>query len=300
MANVMEITVGYKCNCNCKFCSIAHMRKEAVLSTEQIKQKIRQAKKQKIPNVGFGGGEPTIRKDIFEVVRYAKKLGFDVIRIQTNGVMLAYESFVEKILDAGATFFKISIHGHNARIHDYLTQLPGSFDMIIKGIKNLKKREMSVEVNIVINKLNYKYLAQITDFFVKMKVYKFCFIYPVFEGNMIDNFKEMGVKLSKVAPYLTDALDMVNELDLDKGICMNVPPCILSSDPDMKYGYVYKYDTLVSTPDSTSNIDQSNKDSLVKPSICEKCVFNNTCIGLLKSYAKHFGTDELDPVLKKE
>jgi len=274
------------------------MRKELTLSTDQIKNKILEAKEKNIPNIGFGGGEPTIRKDLFEVVSFAKKQGFKVIRIQTNGVMLGYDTFVDKLLKAGATFFKISIHGHNAKIHDHLTQLPGSFNMAIKGIKNLKKRGMSVEINIVINKLNYKYLPQITDFFIKMQIYKFCFIYPVYEGNLIDNFGKIGVKLGEISPYLTDALDRVKELDLDKGICLNVPPCILSQDPDMHYGYVYKFDTVVSTPQGTNDIDNSNKENLVKPKQCRRCVFNKNCMGIYKSYTRFFGIDEFKPVLK--
>ncbi|MBS1266473.1 MAG: 7,8-dihydro-6-hydroxymethylpterin dimethyltransferase [Candidatus Woesearchaeota archaeon] len=299
MVDVMEITMTYRCNCNCRFCSVGLMRKKLFLSTDDIKKKIVEANEKNIPNLGFGGGEPTIRKDLIEILEFAKKFEFRVIRIQTNGQMLSYENYVDKILDAGANFFIISIHGHTAKLHDYLTRVKGSFEKCIKAIANLKKRDISIQINIVINKHNYKVLPQITNFFMKKGISKFCFVYPTYEGNAKENFEEIGVKMTEVAPYLRESLDMLDEKGMDKNICLNITQCVLNPEGKNIYSIVKKFDTVVSTPSGTDNIDDANKEHFVKIDACKKCVYNLECMGLWKNYVNLFGTDEIKPVLER-
>jgi len=47
--------------------------------------------------------------------------------------MFSYFELVEKIIKFGLTDIVFSIHGHNSKTHDYLTQSPGSFKQLLKG-----------------------------------------------------------------------------------------------------------------------------------------------------------------------
>ena len=93
----LDLKVGYTCNNNCRFCVVADKRKFGDLTTKELKKQMEEGRKT-CEDIVFTGGEPTIRKDIFELVRYAKKLKFDTIQIQTNGRMFASKKFCEKII----------------------------------------------------------------------------------------------------------------------------------------------------------------------------------------------------------
>ena len=70
----------YSCNNNCLFCRNSHKRKKIKdKSTLEIKKDIITAKKEGSDYLELIGGEPTIRKDIFNIVSFAKKIGFDTI-----------------------------------------------------------------------------------------------------------------------------------------------------------------------------------------------------------------------------
>ena len=70
--------------------------------------------------VDFTGGEPTIRRDIFEIISYAKEIGFKKICLITNGQRLADKEFAKKIVDSGANDFLFSIHEHDEKTYDNL------------------------------------------------------------------------------------------------------------------------------------------------------------------------------------
>jgi len=102
MATV-DIKLGYTCNNNCRHCVIADQREHALdmigkedLSTEEFKREILKSRKRGFTSIIFTGGEPTIRKDFLELLDYASFIGFRV-NIQTNGRMLYYPEFAEKV-----------------------------------------------------------------------------------------------------------------------------------------------------------------------------------------------------------
>jgi len=292
---VYELTLGYSCNSNCQFCSIEPQKRSINKTTREALNDILRAKQEGFRVIGFGGGEPTIRKDILELVRFAKKLGFETIRIQTNGVALAYENFCRDLASAGANFFKFSIHGHKPEIHDKLTRVPESFERAIKGLDNVCSLEVRREVDIVLNKLNYKFLPQFVEFFVlEKKVNGFVFIYPLYSGRMKENSRKLGIRMVKVLPYLEEALDMVENFLLDKGIVFNIPSCL------MKPGYhkriVKDFIRLkVNTPGLTvEDAVEDIREGKQRIEKCKNCSFSSQCQGIWKNYLEIFGPKEFN------
>ncbi len=79
------------------------------------------------------GGEPTVRKDIGQVVDYAKKKGF-VTTMNTNASLLAPKAGSLRNLD----FVFISLDYFNA-YHDFIRGRRGAFDEVIKGVNEIRK-----------------------------------------------------------------------------------------------------------------------------------------------------------------
>lgn len=293
----VDIKTGFLCNNNCLCCAQAHNRGKGNKTTEQIKEDLRLARKNDCTGVVFTGGEPTIRDDIFEIVSYAKEIGFDVIQLQTNGRMLAYKPFCEKLIKAGVTEFSPALHGHCAEIHEGLTRTKGSFNQTVQGIKNLRELNQYILTNSVVNKINYKYLPELAELLVKLGVNQFqmALVHPV--GNAYIHYDEVVPRISDAAPYIKKAL----QVGIDAGVIVMAEA--------MPYCMMHGYERCVSEnyiPETEIRhydmVDLNYKESRIKegkikfPS-CKKCRYDLICEGPWKEFPEKYGSDEFKPVL---
>ncbi|MCD6247567.1 MAG: radical SAM protein [Candidatus Diapherotrites archaeon] len=297
---LFEVLVGFACNNNCRFCSIDFEKRRFNKSTAEIKQDILRAKQSGAEILGFTGGEPTIRKDIFELVEFAKKQGFRTVRIQTNGRMFASKEFTKRIIEAGANYFKFTINGHKAKIHDFLTQVPGSFEQTITGLKNVKALGRTVEVNILINKQNYKFLPQMVKFFIDLGISQFTLIFPSYIGNALVYKDDVVVTLSEAVPYVKEAIDIIEDYELDKAVTVSIPPCFMQGYEKYATTELYPMRTKIVGPKFEANLDDKMKEEKRKAPQCEKCKYGLLCRGVRYDYVDLFGFDEIKPVPGKK
>ena len=168
---IPEVYITNRCNQNCLFCSADVNSSVCYIKEDKLKNIIEILKELSLfsDSIKITGGEPTIRKDFLEIVKFAKKIGFQKIIIESNGQSFSNFVFAQKTIEAGANDFFISFHGYNKKLHDLLTQSPGSFLRTKQGIINLKKLNQRVRVNVVINTKNYKNLQKIIILLEKLK-----------------------------------------------------------------------------------------------------------------------------------
>jgi MoaA/NifB/PqqE/SkfB family radical SAM enzyme len=88
-------------------------------------------------NIAFYGGEPTLRKYLLEIILAAKKNGYRRIKLLTNGRAFSDIQFLKQIVSSGCYLFEIKLWGSNPSLHDYITQMTGSFRETIHGLENL-------------------------------------------------------------------------------------------------------------------------------------------------------------------
>ncbi|NVM44504.1 MAG: radical SAM protein [Candidatus Lokiarchaeota archaeon] len=140
----ITFAVTYDCMCNCVHCSAGKHYREGVpyLSTEEAKDLIDQAQKLGMSIIAFTGGEPLIRKDLFELISYVNKKKTMPIMF-TNGLLLTDEN-VDKLVDAGLYSIFVSIDSPIPEEHNRLRGMPGIFEQAIKGIKRLKSKGVLV------------------------------------------------------------------------------------------------------------------------------------------------------------
>jgi MoaA/NifB/PqqE/SkfB family radical SAM enzyme len=118
------------------------------------------------PNITLFGGEPLLHPDCIEIIKYTKQKGMHCLMI-TNGFLL--EGLAERIIDSGLDELNISLDG-SAQLHDQIRGMPGLFDKIMEGLKQInyfksqknKKRPL-INLQCTITQYNYKYLEQMTD-----------------------------------------------------------------------------------------------------------------------------------------
>lgn len=154
------------CNAKCKHCGSNALTKkyDDELTTDQVKKVFYNISKEFCPNeilINITGGEPLVRKDIFEVSKYLKKeLGFHT-GMTTNGILLN-KANIEKLKDAGLETISISIDGIG-KTHDNFRGVEGSYDKIIKNIKELIKANFLAEIQVttVFNKKNINEIEEL-------------------------------------------------------------------------------------------------------------------------------------------
>ena len=297
---VYELTLGYACNYNCRFCSIGHARRTISKTTVEALADIEAARREGFRTIGFGGGEPTIRPDILSLTSFARKSGFDTIRVQTNGIMLSYKDFARRLVEAGADYFKFSIHGHNAAIHDRLTMVEGSFARALGGLRNVRALGARTSVDIVITRPNYRFLPQYVETFaLREGVSGIGFIYPIYEGSMRANADWLGVKMSEALPYVTEALALARGVLIDRHIVFNMPYCLFDAElHDLIPGGRLKLK--VNSPGQVEeNVFLNSQGSKLRPKACAACPKLEDCGGIWKTYAAVFGLSEIKAPRKK-
>jgi uncharacterized radical SAM superfamily Fe-S cluster-containing enzyme len=68
----------------------------------------------------FSGGEPTIREDLFELIRAAKELGFRHVEVNTNGIRLAHSvEYCRGLLEAGMSTLYLQFDGLTPDVYEF-------------------------------------------------------------------------------------------------------------------------------------------------------------------------------------
>jgi MoaA/NifB/PqqE/SkfB family radical SAM enzyme len=295
----VDIKTGFICNNNCLFCVQADNKCQGNRSFEDIKKDLIEAKK-RCEGVVFTGGEVTIRKDFFELLKLAKKLNYKVIQIQTNGRMFSSKNFCLKTIQAGATEFAPAIHGYCAEQHDFLTKAKGSFNQVTQGIKNLKELGTKIITNTVVVKQNYKDISKIAKLLVELKVNQFQLAFVHGMGNALTNFDLVVPTYKEASPYIIEGL----KIGIEAGIFVMaeaVPLCYLPGYE--KYASEYFIpDTEIRGKDFQNTNDftklRKTKGKMKFPQ-CVKCVHFNVCEGPWIDYFEKKGSEEFKPVKQK-
>lgn len=167
------LQAGFSCNARCRFCYYRESLKKGTVrdyTTKEVKAKLREGRRLGKNMVDISGGEPTIRQDIFEIISYARKIGYKKVCILTNGIRMADKSFCDKLIKAGMNDILFSVHSPVEKDHDWLIQVKGSYKKIISALKYLStKKGVEIRINSTISNFNYK---TVNKLFTLTKPYK--------------------------------------------------------------------------------------------------------------------------------
>lgn len=223
----LDLNVGTRCNNKCNFCYHLDRLNEPFEDFDKLVSQLKIYRKKGINRLHITGGEPTLYKNLTDIVIKSKQLGFINIGIITNGLLLKKKSYVIECKNAGIDEFIISLHGHNAEIHDEHTQTKGSFDSIIKGIENLKELKIPLKINFVITRNNYKYLKNFAELMIELKPVEVALLYFNPLDYAANTFNEFSVVYTETMPFLNESLDLLEKHKI-KVLYKFIPLCIIS------------------------------------------------------------------------
>lgn len=298
----LVLFTGFSCNSHCHFCIDLNKRDLPDKSTKTIITEMVQAKAKGVEYLELIGGETTIRGDFIPLVRTAKKIGFKDIVLVTNGRMLSYPRFAKDTVEAGVTDIVFSIHGHDAELHDIVTYAPGSFDELLRGIKNVRANGLKrVFGNCTVVKQNMKHLPDIGRLFLRLAIHhvEFITVDPTY-GGAYTNFNGLVPRISEAAPYMRETLDIGRAHGITDWVVRYVPLCYFPEylDQISEIREVATFRTRHWAPDF-KNEDVGASRVIAgrsKTPKCEGCVLFDRCEGLWNEYIKNYGDDELIPI----
>ncbi|MBS3139819.1 radical SAM protein [Candidatus Woesearchaeota archaeon] len=210
-----HLAVTTACNMHCKYCSVrkAHQRKEIKeLTTEQWKTIIKKLGDYGVFQIGFTGGEPTLRKDIHELMRFTESIGC-VCNLTTNGWFLS-EDFVKEMAKTEIKQCQISVDSFNEDIHDRLRG-KGSLNRAIKAIKLLQKYQIHVGIDCVVSKNNIKDVLNLINRCEEMKI-EYVTLIKLKKGDLDDE------KFQILVPTYDDYGKIIDSLCFRKNEMPNV------------------------------------------------------------------------------
>jgi AdoMet-dependent heme synthase len=136
-----QLDLTYRCNEQCIHCYLDH-HDHGEMTTAEIKQLLKEMADAGVFILTFSGGEIFLRKDLFEILEYARSLTF-CIKLKTNAVLI-HEAQAERLLELGVESIQVSIYSHRPEAHDAITKVPGSLRSSIKAIRFLRSRGLKV------------------------------------------------------------------------------------------------------------------------------------------------------------
>lgn len=115
------------------------------------------------------GGEPLLRKDFFDIMGYAKELGFNWG--MTSNATLITPEIAQKLYDVGMGTISVSIDGLE-ETHDAFRRTPGGYKKAMAGIQNLINigKFRSIQVTTVVTHQNIKELDELFSILDKMDI----------------------------------------------------------------------------------------------------------------------------------
>lgn len=208
--NILSIHLTDLCNNKCRICVVdSPSQRENSVTKERIFSFLQEHQNQGYEAVNLHGGEPTTRKDFFEILNKIKECGYPGIILQTNGRKFSKMDYTQKAVALGITKFVVSVHGSKSEIHDYITRVPGSLKHTIKGIKNMKALGTHVRTNSVLSKLNDKDFPDIMKLLLRLGVDHVNISAIHTQGTAFKNFDQVVPEYTDISPYLKESVDLV-------------------------------------------------------------------------------------------
>src|SRR3972149_116024 len=186
---VVVWSVSRRCNLNCVHCYTDSHNEDypGELTNSEARTMIKIWSDFKIPALLLSGGEPLMRKDLFELADYARGLNMR-LTLSTNGTLID-QKMAKRIKETGFSYVGISFDGIG-EVNDKFRGMEGAFDLALRGVKNCMEVDQKVGLRLTLTRRNYEDLHNIFDFIEKEGIQRACFYHLVYAGRGSDLRKD--------------------------------------------------------------------------------------------------------------
>jgi radical SAM protein with 4Fe4S-binding SPASM domain len=211
----LQLDLTWACNLRCIHCYLSDNDKNRyrnitnldILSLEDWKKIIDQAKSMNVPKLSILGGEPMLSKFFFDISKYAHEKGFRIYT--TTNATLIDKSIAKKFKQSGYNDVDVSLDGAEQNEHEILRG-EKTFAKTIEGIKNLIDADINVKIACIIHKKNYNNILKLFNLCKKLNV-KHIYLNSLLPGGEgIKIFEDLSIN-NKEWQYILDVSGKWNE-----------------------------------------------------------------------------------------
>ena len=290
----IRLSISDVCNFKCGYClpdgyKIDRSDNRTFLNIEEIGRLAKALSELGVSKIRLTGGEPTVRKDFFEIVKIIKEnSGIKKTVITTNGYKL--DKIANDIKNSGLDGINISIDSLNPNIFKKITG-HDRLEEILKGIKNLQKLNFK---NIKINAVLLKGVNDTEkDFnnwaeFIKNNEIDFRYIELMQTGDNLDYFNNYHVPAKKFTNYLNNNNWVIQTFGKDARPSKNY----LNPKFKGKFGVIAPY--------SKDFCKSCNRLRITAKGDLRLCLFGNTGINIRHLMQKDSQIEELKDLILKQ
>jgi radical SAM protein with 4Fe4S-binding SPASM domain len=132
------------------------------------------------PVLLFSGGEPLMRDDLFDLIRFAVSRGLRAV-VSTNGTLID-NAAAARLKDAGAAYAGISLDGMR-ETHDRFRGRAGAFDLALEGFRACRRAGLKSGLRLTMTRANYADMDGIFDLIRAEDIPRVCFYHLVYAGR---------------------------------------------------------------------------------------------------------------------
>ena len=285
----------FRCNLKCEHCMIEGtmdwLKPESMESFGDVLAL--NARERRWKGLILTGSEVTLRQDLPELARRARDHAFEHVRIQTHGMRLANPRYCRELVDAGVDQYFVSVTAADAKTHDAITEVSGSFDKTMRGLDNLEAfSQVSVLTNTVITRRSFQQLAAVVERLSHLRRLVQMDFWNYWPMKETDD-KDLIASHLDVLPHLREAIARARAY----GRCVevkNFPECLLGEDGDALENDQPK---LIIDPEFWPEFMRNGFHQCVHRSYCG----SRRCLGLNTAYVNKYGwhADVLVPLPKQ-
>jgi cyclic pyranopterin phosphate synthase len=290
----IRLSISDVCNFKCGYClpdgyKIDKSDNRTFVNIEEIGRLARALSELGVSKIRLTGGEPTVRKDFFEIIKIIKEnSGIKKTVITTNGYRL--DKIANNIKNSGLDGINISIDSLNAKTFKKITG-HDRLEEILRGIKNLQKLNFkNIKINAVLLKGVNDSEKDFNDWaeFVKDNEIDFRYIELMQTGDNLDYFNNYHVPAKKFTDYLNNNNWVIQTFGKDSGPSKNY----LNPKFKGKFGVIAPY--------SKDFCKSCNRLRITAKGDLRLCLFGNTGINIRHLMQKDCQIEELKDLILKQ
>jgi radical SAM protein len=170
--DLAPFTIAWEVTRACAFACVhcradaQHTRHPRELSTEEGLRLIERFKAFGSPIVVFTGGDPMMRRDLFDLIAHATRLGLRASLTPTATALPTVER-LKQAMAAGVRRIALSLDAPSPEVHDAFRQVPGSWARTMQILHNARAVGLSAQVNTTVTRHNLTLLPQMVKFVVE-------------------------------------------------------------------------------------------------------------------------------------
>ncbi len=201
MLVIWEVTQA--CDLACVHCraSAQSERHPHELSTEQGFRLLDEIRSFGEPLMVFTGGDPLKRPDLYELIRYAVKIGLRT-NVTPSATPLLTADAIDRFKAAGITRMAISLDGPDAQSHDEFRGIPGTFERAMFALRHARDIGLDTQLQTTITQRNMGRLPEMAEIAKEVRTRMWSLFFLIVTGRALENDDLQAAEYEKVFEFM--------------------------------------------------------------------------------------------------